>query len=112
MLLKFKGEDKFGNLAFTANEEKFPISYHDLVKKNQIISKMCLNTYNPIYISKYKFCCITFKKQYRLDPPVVGGIFEVKFTLNKHEHKEKTYVNANIISIELVEEPKEEVLDF
>jgi hypothetical protein len=115
MLLKFKGKDSFGNLAFTASEGKFPTSYHDLVKKNQRISKMSLCTFNPIYISpRYTFACITFKKNYnQFDTPVVGSIFEVKFTLTKTDFKEKTFVNANIIDLTLIEEPKEEeVLDF
>ena len=115
MLLKFKGVDKFGNLQFTANDGQCPISYFDLVKKSQKRTKMCLNTYNPIYISApYKFCCITFKKNYnQLDTPVVGGIFEIKFNLTRHEHKGKDYITAVIISLELVEEPSSvEVLDF
>ena len=120
MLLKFKGKDTFGNLAFTASEGKFPMSYHDLVKKNQSISKMSLNTFNPIYISpRYTFACITFKKNYNdlsiksFEKLVVGSIFEIKFNLTKTDFKEKTFVNAVIIDLTLIEEPKEEeVLDF
>ncbi len=115
MLLKFKGKDTFGNLAFTASEGKFPMSYHDLVKKNQRIAKMCLCTYNPIYVSpRYTFACITFKKNYNeFDPPIVGGTYELKMSLTKTDFKEKTFVNANILSLELVEEPSSvEVLDF
>ncbi len=115
MLLKFKGKDTFGNLAFTASEGKFPMSYHDLVKKNQRIAKMLLCTFNPIYISpRYTFACVTFKKNYNeFDPPIVGGIYEVKFTLTKTDFKEKTYVNATIIELQLIEEPSSvEVLDF
>ncbi len=114
MLLKFKGKDTFGNLAFTASEGKFPMSYHDLVKKNQRITKMALSTFNPIFISpRYTFACITFKKQYDLDMPIVRGIYETTFNLTRHEYKGKDYITAVIISLELVEEPSSvEVLDF
>ena len=55
---------------------------------------MALSTFNPIYISKYKFACITFKKQYdfkfkSLDMPIVKGIYEIKFNLMKSEYNLK-----------------------
>jgi hypothetical protein len=47
------------------------------------------------------------------DTPVVGGLYKIKFTLTRHSYKDKNYVNANIIDLELIELPKEEeVLDF
>jgi hypothetical protein len=116
MLLIFKGVDKFGNWSFIAKETEQPISYYDLVEKK--IDNLGFDSYNPIFHSQYKFCCINFKKQYDLsiksfDTPVVGGLYKIKLTLTRHSYKDKNYVNANIIDLELIELPKEEeVLDF
>ena len=119
MLLIFKEIDKFGNLCFKASEKEQPISYYDLVEKKNKIDHLRFDSYNPLYHSeKYKFVCINFKKQYDLsiksfDTPVVGGLYKIKFTLTRHSYKDKNYVNANIIDLELIELPKEEeVLDF
>ena len=89
-----------------------------LLKKKNKIDKLG-SGYNPIYHSqKYNFCCINFRKQYDLkfksfDLPIVNGLYKIKFNLTKTEHNQKTFVNANIIALELIELPKPDViLDF
>ncbi len=118
MLLIFKEIDKFGNWCFKASEKEQPISYYDLVEKKNKIDKLG-SGYNPIYHSqKYNFCCINFRKQYDLkfksfDLPIVNGLYKIKFNLTKTEHNQKTFVNAIILALELIELPKPDViLDF
>jgi hypothetical protein len=103
LILRYQKKDQFGNSVFLAssNIENEKASHATLLKIEQKLKDMNLETFLPVYSNEaYQYSSARFKF-YKGEPLIERNLYTVEFDIKKSERNNKTYINCFAHSIKL-----------